>query len=53
VDRNRFGTFVHVPICKRVAIHAGVIVVSCRNRRAMRTLPGSPLRRAGGFKHSG
>lgn len=34
-----------VPICKRPAIHANVIVVSQRNCRANSTLPGSPLRR--------
>jgi hypothetical protein len=47
--RSRFDTCVHTPICSRRAIHASVIVVSRRSRRATRTLPGSPLRRSARF----
>ena len=45
LDASRFAPCVHAPICKRCAIHASVIVVSARNRRATRTLPGPPFRR--------
>src|SRR6266567_2425677 len=42
---SRFDTCVQAPICNSPAIHFSLIVVSARNRCAMRTLLASPLRR--------
>src|SRR6266702_7833344 len=43
IKRNVFFNVFTLPICNRCAIHANVIVVSCRRRRAMRAFCRSVL----------
>ena len=42
---NRLDTYDQLPMCNRWAIHFKLTGVSCRNRRAVVTLPSSPLGR--------
>lgn len=46
---NKLGTRIQLPMCSLHAIHFGLVVVSCRNRRASATLLFSPLGRPGKF----